>query len=63
MCEKHREAISELVDPGKLAAIFSDKDYYEVEYLMERDGRQTWMRGELQLTARGGTTVCRRRIC
>lgn len=52
VCEKHREAILALVDMEKLKEIFSDKDFFESEFLMERGGDQTWMRAELQLIAR-----------
>lgn len=52
VCEKHRETILEMVNADKLDEIFSDKDFYESEFLMERDGKQTWMRSELQLISR-----------
>ena len=52
VCEKHRQATLEMVDADELANIFSDKDFYEVEFLMDRDEDQRWMRAELQLLAR-----------
>ena len=52
VCDMHRETILEMVDREKLNAIFCDKDFYESEFLMNRDGQQTWMRAELQLTGR-----------
>ena len=53
VCERQRDSLRELVEPEKLAGIFADKDYHEVEYLMESGEDQRWMRAELQLTERG----------